>query len=436
MAIRHRAVSETVSSAQTEQPHTNGKVNGSASNGSQLSEADNLMRQMGSKKGFDPIPPDQYLHFLNDRVPLQRMLAYVRAGTIRRGRRSPYCVDEHGQPLTLEQMAATFGWTIGHARKTWAEGEQRGLVRMDDKGRLYLCGSVPLPPPPEAESDDQENPVQDFPEYLSVQIKQLSKSQLARFEKCYPKFCDLEDRITKDAMALARDLIQKQIAAKFFAQFGLKPRENKKRRETAGQEIVQVSLNELPEEFAQIFDDSVQTENSTLYNAKNGSVQNPHLLVTTEDRDTEKKNGRGELFSVAPEPNKKTAPPPQPSSAIAVPEPEREQAWEAFRFIMDACGKPISVVRFADCRAEFFKYPLPAQQHIVEDAAIRADEIWNAPKWTPDPLEYLRSKVWETKPVKRRSLPSATSQQQQKNAAFERLRARAQARDREREANS
>lgn len=114
---------------------------------------DELMRLMGSKKGSDPIPPDQYLYFLEDPDPEQRVPAYVRSKTIRMGHRSPFCVDEHARPITLDRLAADCGWQPSHASEYLSRLETKGLVRTERGGtepgtekdlRIYLCGRVPL----------------------------------------------------------------------------------------------------------------------------------------------------------------------------------------------------------------------------------------------------------------------------------------------------
>ncbi len=61
-----------------------------------------LMQAMGAKS-FDPIPPDQYLYFLDeDETAEQRLLAWLRSKTIRGRRSGPtaYAHDERGRPAS------------------------------------------------------------------------------------------------------------------------------------------------------------------------------------------------------------------------------------------------------------------------------------------------------------------------------------------------
>jgi hypothetical protein len=263
------------------------KTNGHAvpRNGKKPSNEE-LMAQMGSENGYDPIPPDQYLYFLNDRDPLQRLLAYVRSKTIRVRHRSSYCVDEYGNPITLEQIAADFGWSLTHARQTWADAEERGLVKRDQDDRLCLCGNVPLPPKPNCKLDEaKKNCTVFFPQYLRQQIQQLSKNSQDRLQSEIQAYTEFEDRLKSDALALAREILE-DCEERFFARYGLELRRNKKTRENNGREFVQVKLNTLPNQYAELFENFVQDENPILYKAENPVVQDSYPLIvnSTEGR--------------------------------------------------------------------------------------------------------------------------------------------------------
>jgi hypothetical protein len=126
-------------------------------------------------------------------------------------------------------------------------------------------------------------------------------------------------------------------------------------------------------------------------------------------------------------------PPPQPSSAIAVQDPEQERRWEFLRHVFKGCGKPVSVMRAAACRAEFFKHPPPVQERIMEDAALRSESVWDKPQFTTAPLKYLQSQIWDTEPIQRRTLPRQPStRQQESDDVLRRVMERSIVRDRER----
>lgn len=167
------------------------------------------------------------------------------------------------------------------------------------------------------------------------------------------------------------------------------------------------------------------------------------IIIEEEVEDIEEdKRGESVGTSSTPEPEQPQSPLPSspvssvtplhPSSrsgALVVANTESEAAWNVFSATIAACGKPISVRMAPTCRAEFAKYPLSVQQRIAEDALIRAEEMWNEPKWTPDPLQYLQSQIWELKPIKPRSLP-APRKKRAGDDAIQRLMERARERDR------
>jgi hypothetical protein len=149
-----------------------------------------------------------------------------------------------------------------------------------------------------------------------------------------------------------------------------------------------------------------------------------------EESEFVKASGNGSQGSkpLLPAPKKASA----PEKAVAVREPERDAAWEAWLLIMDKCGRPVSVRRHAECRSLFFQYPLGTQQRIVEDAGIRSRTTWNAAQWTTDPLVYLKSEVWDTEPIKPRGFAAVgTNKQQERHETYRRLIDRARRRDAE-----
>jgi hypothetical protein len=85
------------------------------------SPIDRLMRELGATR-WDPTPVDQHDYFL-DPIPgessLQRALAWMRAHTIRRGRSQAYAVDEKGNALHIERMAADLDWRVKWAQEVW-----------------------------------------------------------------------------------------------------------------------------------------------------------------------------------------------------------------------------------------------------------------------------------------------------------------------------
>jgi DNA-binding transcriptional ArsR family regulator len=107
--------------------------------------AEALMQSMGAGPGdWDTIPSDQIKSFLAPPYePATRVLAWVRLHTICFPYLKPYCVDEHGHQLRRRDCAAELNLdesTVSRQMRAW---ERRGLIRLDEDGRIWLCGKVP-----------------------------------------------------------------------------------------------------------------------------------------------------------------------------------------------------------------------------------------------------------------------------------------------------
>jgi hypothetical protein len=102
---------------------------------------------IGSSKGFDPIPPDQYLTYQDRRYsPSQRLWAWMLAHTIALGHRSPWAVDRKTKKLLqIDDAARDLGMDPGDARRAWRELAAEGRVRKDG-AKLVLAGDFALPP--------------------------------------------------------------------------------------------------------------------------------------------------------------------------------------------------------------------------------------------------------------------------------------------------
>lgn len=238
-----------------------------------------LMRSMGATKGYDPIPPDQYLYFLYDSDPRQKALAWVRAKTIRLNHRSPYCTNEDGNALTLSHMAADFGWPLSFASRIWSQLKSKGLVASDEQGRLCLCGDVPTPKKVRTETN-QVNCTINLPPYLRQQFQALSSERQAEFVRCYTCFLQFSHQVEADSIALARAL-KEPIEAKLLSEFGLKKKPGKKRR-SPGSHLVQLTLLAVPEFDVQPKQGGVQTGAVDLYAPANGCEQATASYIDTE----------------------------------------------------------------------------------------------------------------------------------------------------------
>src|ERR1700674_3075149 len=145
-----------------------------------------LMKVMGSKKGLDPIPPDQHSWQMKDgQTPLHRLWSWMCGHCIAKGHRHGYAVDAHGKALTIEQAAADLDMDPGVCRRAWREGEGIGLwhkgTHAKDRRYLYLNGEVvPVALEPEEDGDGQgyeKGLYRPFPPYILKQIKKLPKEE-------------------------------------------------------------------------------------------------------------------------------------------------------------------------------------------------------------------------------------------------------------------
>lgn len=102
-----------------------------------------LMRAMGSKRGYDPIPPSQYEWQRADgEPPLLRMWSWFCAHTIAHGRMSPYAVREDGTAATLKDCAKDLALDLGQVSNLFVWGAEKGLWRRKNGRELYFSGDV------------------------------------------------------------------------------------------------------------------------------------------------------------------------------------------------------------------------------------------------------------------------------------------------------
>lgn len=199
------------------------------------SEVSALMAEMGSAKGFDPMPPDQYLYFLGKKEPpLQRLLAMVRACTVQRGRRSPHCVDERGKDLRLADLEKLLDMEHGNFKRVMREATERGLIRVGraEPGngraahnsrhphRIYLCGSVAESKGYE-EGEEKGGVCTDPLRFLSPTQKEVyagwRKDQQERFYAEFDCAVNYKLQVEREAIALARHIGDRALDQVFAA---------------------------------------------------------------------------------------------------------------------------------------------------------------------------------------------------------------------------
>lgn len=239
-----------------------------------------LMRAMGSKEGFDPIPPSQHAYFLDiDESMTNRAVAWVWSKTIspgRGGKRSPFARDKRGN-LTHVDAAADLRWTVSNARVAFDELARQGRIRIDAEGRIWLCGDVPEPRRTKSE-DDQDEICTYFPtSRLSEYFQQLPEKQRLQREAEYSELQTFKKRAIAETMARARAAVE-AVEESWYVTIGFEPEEQPRGRpkKTHDEPLVALSLVGIPK-FVHISDsDFVQKGPDGSVQSKNGSVHNSY----------------------------------------------------------------------------------------------------------------------------------------------------------------
>ena len=266
------------------------------------------MKEMGAPHGFDPIPPDQYSWPLKvecSRICLM-LWSWICAGTIARGRRSPFAVDARGRERHIEDFAREHNIDISNARRAWREGVQLGLWcngEGKESRRMYLCGKVVPRLVEEEEEEEQKGGEQKggeqkgkkvctnlFPAYILKQIKRLPKNTRSELLREFEQQRALRDRVATELTAGVRVIFDNKDDT-LLRRYGIKKiREkiegNKKKAKKQDPEAREKRAAQLVlpfvERFVQTFDGKVST------NLKTESVQTFPPFIYLERVDIER----------------------------------------------------------------------------------------------------------------------------------------------------
>ncbi len=247
-----------------------------------------LMKEMGSKDGYNPIPPPQHQWQMGKgEAPLHRMWAWMCAHTIAWGHRSPYAVSRDGKELHVEHIAADLEMDEANAYATWRKGVVKGLWRSGAKAegsrRLFLCGEVRPEPETEPEEPDDPNGLnclyKQLDAHIVLQIKDWSPERLKTVLTRLDAEDELDKAVTAAVMAAKRSIIR-QRKDNVWTQEGVKPnppQEHIKKTETPEEAEARrkrfLPLIPALELFVQTVSNSVQTSELSQYAPTNGSVQ-------------------------------------------------------------------------------------------------------------------------------------------------------------------
>ena len=261
------------------------------------SSVQQLMHDMGARS-FDPMPPDQYLSYLDRRYsPAQRLWAWLLAKTIRRGHRSPYAVDERGNDLYLKHAAAELQMDPGNARHAWRQLENEGRAKVEGR-RLCLCGTVK--PKADFPANKKRSGVctSTFPPYIANQINKLNPEVKAEFFARYEQEDKRQSAFTADLVAGVRTIFDLRKDT-VLSEFGIKKKREKKRRDPK-RSLAPLLLPVVAEYVQTSIPGFVQTSPEGAYTAKNGSVQTPPSLLSSESREVLRTAAASSLVDSAP----------------------------------------------------------------------------------------------------------------------------------------
>jgi len=268
-------------------------------------------KDLGCKKGLDPIPPDQYLTYQDARYsPALRLWAWLLAHTIRQKHRKPYAVDAHGKEMTLQNAATDLQMDDGNVRRAWRELEIEKRVRKEGP-RLYAAGDFQLPKTVEdGEQKGNKKVCTDlFPQYILKQLKKLPLETRKTIEVEYAREIQAEQRCASESMAAVRSIFNPRKDS-ILTRHGVKIIRtiNSEQPELfpteAGDKdlrlIFATALEPILPRFVQTSEEpseerSVQTRKGGLYKTENDGVQRipPDASLYTESREVQRTTTTG-----------------------------------------------------------------------------------------------------------------------------------------------
>jgi hypothetical protein len=240
------------------------------------------MYEMGSKKGWDPIPPDQYLTFMDKRYHLTiRLWAWLLSKTIAEGHVSPFAIDVMYRALTLVVAAHELEVTRQEIRRAWGALEAEGRVRREGH-KLFVCGEVNLP----ATQSSEIVRTEPFPNYILLQLNELDPEKHAEFMSDYKRDEVLEKQVIADLTATVRCIFEQKEDIR-FQRLGLrKIREEhpiKKNGDVKRAERVKKLIPFVEEFVQQSSFDFVQGPDAILHNAESEPGTESASIVNSDN---------------------------------------------------------------------------------------------------------------------------------------------------------
>jgi hypothetical protein len=254
----------------------------------------NLMKQMGSRAGYNPMPPDQHRWTMGKkRGPLYRFWGWMCDHTLSYGHRSPYAVDENGSERHIEHAAADLEMDLANTYCYWRKGINLGLWRNgtaeEGKRRMFLCGEVI----PKVDEDDEDvrQPGNGLPPSIIAKVKEWSAETQREFWSTWAIRKTVRDTSLRELMAAAREILDRD-DDEHLKTWGIQrnrqehsPKNMPPEELQARQERIQKILPDL-EKHVQTVQAFVQPQESAPYNGGySGSAGAASLLNTEKDRE-------------------------------------------------------------------------------------------------------------------------------------------------------
>lgn len=250
-----------------------------------------LAEQCGSRRGYDPFPPDGYLCFQDFEFRLSptalRLYSWLLSKTIRakKGGRTHVAKDYRGD-LTLTHATDDLGISLPHASKCFDELVQAGLARRDEEhtGRLQLWARPEYDPRRKGEGDGdgdkKELCTYKLPEYLVSYFQQLDPKLRAQYESGYQAVQDYGKKLEADAIAAARER-KKVIETEYLKSIGFEREERRGRpKEKPKARLVELKIEESVPNFVHI--SSVHKSDGNSHEMKTASVRKSASLSLSE----------------------------------------------------------------------------------------------------------------------------------------------------------
>jgi hypothetical protein len=254
-----------------------------------------LMRALGSKEGYDPMPPSQHRFFMDrSQPPMTRVMGLLFASTIHPGKgrkRSTYARDRFGRPMKQKDFCEVLGIDKGNMTTYFKILEEQGRLRVADDERIYLGGNAqePVMQGGEEEANNEEGVLctKDFPRFITEYLQQLGKIECQRATTALLSTRNLYKQRQADAIALLRAQEDADMVA-VLEGFGYRDQERTGRpREPRPNATVRIEFLDPNESFVQKTTNGKnghsahKTEPASAQN-ESGSVHEPHPYYSSE----------------------------------------------------------------------------------------------------------------------------------------------------------